>query len=395
MSILQISQILFPFITYPYLIRVLGKETYGVIAYANAVIAYLLVLINFGFNISEIKEISIHRDDINKVSNIVSSVLIIRILFFLLSTLVLIILISTIPHFNTYKWLYIAYMGILFNTAIDPSFYFQGIEKMKFTTTIVLISNTIFLVLVFVLVKNKSNYIFVPLFTSLGALTGSLIGLYFVLFKHKVKLTLQSIKDLRSHLKESLPFFSARVSVLLIDKTNIVLIGSFLGYTQVAYYDLAMKIISALKVPFGIVNQVLYPNVSKTKNVSLVIKALKILTIIYLFEYLFLCLGSGAIINLLAGPKLLPARFILYILGLTIISDLISTLMGAPMLLAIGYKNAYNKSIIISSAFYMAVISLLYLFHQIGIYQLSITTVCTSVFVLILRFKYCRTFKLI
>ncbi len=129
MSVFQISRIVFPLIIYPYLIRVLGKETYGIIAYSNAIVAYFLVLINFGFNISEVKDISVHREDIDKISEIVSSVLIIRIALLIIAAILLSILVISIPSLYTYKWLYVAYLGILINGAIEPSFYFQGHSK--------------------------------------------------------------------------------------------------------------------------------------------------------------------------------------------------------------------------------------------------------------------------
>ena len=63
---------LIPLLSYPYLIRVLGKETYGIIIFAQAIVGYFVILIGFGFNISATKEISINRDDKKKVSEIVS-----------------------------------------------------------------------------------------------------------------------------------------------------------------------------------------------------------------------------------------------------------------------------------------------------------------------------------
>jgi len=394
MSIFQISQIAFPLVIYPYLIRVLGKETYGIIAYSNAIIAYLLILINFGFNISEVKDISLYRDDINKVSEIVSSVLILRTILFIIAIVILSILIITIPTFASYKWLYLAYIGILINGAIDPSFYFQGIEKMKFITIISFLSNVAFLILMFIFINNKSQYILVPLFTSIGAMLGSMIGLYLIFGRQGIRFSFQSYQKLKFRLKESFPFFSSRVSVLVIDKSNVVLIGSFIGYTQVAYYDLAVKLVGAMKVPFGIFNQVLFPNVSRTKNVAMVIKTLKGLIIFYVLGYFSLFFIGDTMIKILGGVHLLPAKYILYLLGITMITELISTFLGAPILLAMGHKTEYTKSIIYGSLFYAIIVFILYLTNWFGIYQLTMATVAAGTFILLYRFYYCKIFKL-
>lgn len=53
LSLLQVFAILFPLLTYPYLLRVIGLELYGVIIFAQSIINYVSLVINFGFNMSE------------------------------------------------------------------------------------------------------------------------------------------------------------------------------------------------------------------------------------------------------------------------------------------------------------------------------------------------------
>jgi PST family polysaccharide transporter len=394
-SVLQISQVAFPLIIYPYLIRVLGKETYGIIAYSNAIVAYLLIIINFGFNISEIKDISVNRENIDKVSDIVSSVFIIRAFLLFLAIGILLILIVFVPAFSGYKWLYLAYLGLMINGAFDPAFYFQGIEKMKFITIVSILANVSFLILMFLFINDKSQFILVPLFTSLGAMIGSIAGLYILFARHRIRFSFQSLEKLKFRFKESFPFFSSRISVIVIDKSNVILIGLFNGYTQVAYYDLAAKLVGALKIPFGIFNQILFPNVSRSQNVSLVINILKILILFYVVAYFSLFFIGEILIKILGGISLLPSKYILYLLGITIVTELISTFLGAPTLLAKGHKNEYNRSIIYGSIFYGIVVFGLYVTNLIGIYQLTITTVCSGTFILLYRYYYCKLFKII
>ncbi len=324
LSVLQLFQLLFPLITYPYLIRVLGKEIYGVVVFSNAIIMYLSVFINFGFDISEIKEISIFRDNKKKVSEILSTVLTIRIIFALISALILSTLIVIIPELNKHKWLYIASMGLLLDAAINPSFYFLGIEKMKFITYLSVTSKFVFLILIFIVIKKPAHYILVPLLTSIGTLLSSLIGLSIIFHIQKVQFTLPSLYRVKEMITNSLPFFTSRVSVLAINKTNILLLGTFVGYTEVAYYDLAEKLVNVMKMPFNIFNQVLFPNVSKTKNIGLVKKTLKYLLGVYILGYLSLYIFSEPFIQLIGGIELVQARFVLYILGVSAITELIS-----------------------------------------------------------------------
>lgn len=395
MAVFQLSRILFPLLIYPYLIRVLGKETYGMIAFANAFIAYLIILINFGFNISEITDISVNRDNKEKLCSIISSVIIIRFILLIISFLIIFLTWFTIPVFSHHKLLYMCYSGILIGTALDLSFYFQGIEKMKYITFISFFSNCILLLLVLLFVKNSSHYLLVPLFTSIGMLISTLSGLYIVFWRNKIKFKLQPFNRLKYYMRESLPFFSSRISDTVIDKSNILLIGSFIGLKEVAYYDLASKLVMALKAPFQIFNQALFPNVSRTKNIKLVIKTLKFLIIFYVMAYVLLFIFADPAINIIAGKALLPSKYILYILGITIITELVSTFLGAPMLLISGFKNEYNKSIIYGCLFYIFIITTLFITGFITTYLLASATVFTGSFILFYRLYFCRHHKLI
>ncbi len=395
MSILQFSQIFFPLIIYPYLIRVLGKETYGIIAFSNAIIAYLLILINFGFNISEIHEISINREDKNKLSEVISSVLILRSLLAISSFIILAFMVIAIPALSVHKWLYFAYFGLLLDGALNPSFYFQGIEKMKFITYITVSSSLLFLILTIFFVTDSSKYILVPLFTSFGMLLGTLIGLYIVFVKDKIYFSVPPLKILKKHFKDSVPFFSSRASVAIMEKANYILIGSFIGYQEVSYYDLAVKLVRVMKVPYNIFNQVLFPNISRTKNISLVLKTLRMLIFVYVLGYFSLFIFGEPLIKLLGGIELLPAKYLLYLLGVTAITDLVSTFMGAPLLLATGHKKEYNMSIIFGSLSYLLQVIILYALNWIGLYQLVAVSIISGLVILIYRTYHCRNFKLI
>jgi PST family polysaccharide transporter len=394
LTLLQLTQLLFPLITYPYLIRVIGKELVGLIVYAGAITAYFTLFINFGFNISEIKEISIHRNNKPKVSEIISSVIVIRSAITIVSIIALILLVSVFDLFNQHKYLYFAYVGVMIDAAINPSFYFLGIEKMKFISIFSIIAKLIFVILIFVLVKVPEHYLLVPLFTSIGSLVGSFAGLYIVFFKHHIKFKFFSFQIIKHYMKESVPFFSSRLSLVFNTRTNVLLIGSFLGFKEVAYYDLAEKLTTVMKIPFNIINQVLYPNVSRTKNILLVKKVLKVLLLLYIIIYLTMLLWGKQAILILGSKELLPALKLLYILGLTSITELVSVFLGAPMLLISGYKKEYNFSIIYGSLFYFIVIGLLYSINNIALYQLAITAVLTSSFVLAYRLYYCKKYKL-
>ena len=73
LSILQYTTYLVPLIPLPYLVRVLGPSRYGLVEFARAIALYFVILTEYGFNLSATQEISVHRDDRRKVSEIFSA----------------------------------------------------------------------------------------------------------------------------------------------------------------------------------------------------------------------------------------------------------------------------------------------------------------------------------
>jgi len=80
LSILQAVNMFLPLLTFPYLTRILSIEKFGLLMFAQSFILYFLILVDFGFNYSATREISIHRDDRKKISEIFSSVIQVKII---------------------------------------------------------------------------------------------------------------------------------------------------------------------------------------------------------------------------------------------------------------------------------------------------------------------------
>lgn len=274
LTILQLFTSLVPVITYPYLVRVLGIDLYGTVIFAQTIISYFSLIVDFGFKSSAAKEVAVHQDNKEKLSEIVSAVFCLRSILFLFSFLCLCVAVCVIPAFREYKLLYLFSFGFTLNELLLPQFYFLGVEKMKYVTIMNIVVKTVFVVLTFVLITEPSDYLYVPLLNTFGFMGGGFVALYILFVKEKIRLVTPSFKNLKYYLKETVSLFATDVIMSIKDRINVILIGVVLGMGEVAIYDLGMKIVSVLNKPIDILNTVVFPKIAKEHNVAILKKVI-------------------------------------------------------------------------------------------------------------------------
>tara|TARA_B110000208_G_C11788990_1_gene436725 strand:+ start:826 stop:1989 length:1164 start_codon:yes stop_codon:yes gene_type:complete len=383
-----------PLITYPYLIRVLGKETYGLVIFAQALVGYLQIMVGFGFNISATKEVSVHKDNKEKLSEIVSSVIIIKIALFVIGLIILSLSLIFIEQAHNYKALFYLSLWVCLDEVLSPFWYFQGIQRMKYITYITLINRLFFLTLIFIFIQTPNDYLYVPVINGIGAIISGVIALYIIFKKHKIKFIIQPYNILKIYFKESIPIFISNVSIALYVRTNKVVLGTFFGMSEVAYYDLGEKIISLLKIPQGLITQTIFPKINKDKDINFVKKLFQYSIILNILLFILVLIFSKYIVLLLGGQQMTPAIWVINILALSVPIIALSNIFGFQVLIPFGYSKQFSRVIIYSGFIYLIQLSILWKIFGITIYSVSVITVTTEIFVLGYMLYYCKKYRL-
>ncbi|MFH0734337.1 MAG: oligosaccharide flippase family protein [bacterium] len=395
LSILQVFNLILPLLTYPYLFHVLGKSIYGLVVYAQATMALFAILINYGFNISATRDVSVNRTNNEKLNEIVSVVYIIKTLLLIVCLGLLYFIVSLIPFFNKYFLLYFFTSSILLYETFFPIWFFQGLEKMKYITIINLIAKGSFTVLIFILVKDKNDYLIIPLLNGFGALISSVIACYIIFSVHKIKFFFPNLRLINLTLKESFSFFLSRSISVAVNKMNTFLIGLFLTFTDVAYYDLAIKINDLCKIPTILINQTIYPDIARTKNIKFVLKVIKYNLILSIILWLTIFLFTDKIIMFFGSVGVVKLKYVINLLNLTTIISGISYFLGNTILVVLGHMYEFNISIIYQSILYFVIIGCLYFLNQIGLYQLTLTIVFITFFEMLFRIISIKKLKIV
>ena len=383
LSILEIIGLLLPLISYPYVIRTVGADNYGVVVFCQAIIAYVVIIINFGYNVSATRKISENRTNVFKIREIYSSIVYQKLLIFaicLVSGLFVLIFLK-----YDYSVILLGFIGLCIQEVFFPTGLFQGLERMKFITIITFVAKCSCLILIFLFVHDKKDYACIPVLYSIGGFFTSVLSVIILKKKFDIYFVKVSKYRMKEDFLESLPFFTSRLSAIVMERGNVLVIGTFFSYDMVAIYDLCAKIVSILKTPFSLVAQVIYPNVAKSKNMLLVKKSIKIVLLFGAFVCLFVYLFAPNIILLLSDTSMLGAVSILKIMVLYVPIVGISYLFGASVLVVKGYSREYNLSVVYSVLLYILMLLSFISFSKVNLYTMALAFVAPELFVALYR----------
>lgn len=109
------------------------------------------IFINWGLDISAVKDVSISRNNPGELNRIVSSVLLIKLLYLLLSASLLIVASLFVPYVYENAGLLFCCFLLCFTDILFPVWFYQGIEKMKYLALIKFISILFYTVSIFIL----------------------------------------------------------------------------------------------------------------------------------------------------------------------------------------------------------------------------------------------------
>ena len=393
--VLQGVNYIIPLFAYPFLFRMLGVDKFGLFNFAWSFIQYFLVLTDFGFNFSAVKKISENKHNPAIIERIYNNVLYAKIL---LTSIGFVILLTIIYFNNKFADNYVLFLAsyiMVCGSTIFPTWFFQGMEKMKIITIINALSKVVAFIPMFFLVRNPEHFTIVPFFFSAGYVISGIVGIFVVRYSFKIKVFKPKIKAIFLELKESFLYFLSRVSLSIYTTTSVVIIGFVLTDTMVGYYSAAEKIyiaITGLYAPFILA---IYPYMSRTKNRQLLKKIIISATILNTLGIILLILLASQIMTIIYGNASIEMIKTFKIMLFACFVYVPSVLFGYPLLGTMGHEKQANSSVIYASLFHILLLTILLLTKNLSIYSVAISIVITGCFEFSLRLFWVTKFKLL
>ena len=351
----QAGSYLLPIINIPYLLRVIGPEHYGLIAFSQAVMMYFVTLNDYGFNLSATRELAVHRDDPVLRSELYSAVMTIKCSLCVLSFLILCALVHFVPRFHSNGAVFFASFGIVVGTMMFPQWFFQGIEKMYWISMVNLTANLIFTFGIYFLVRNSSDYLIAAIVQAAGKVLAGILGLIILFSTEHVKLSVPTLAQLHHRFVDGWHLFMSTAAATLYTSSNAVVLGFVCGMTEVGYFSAAYKIFAAGQMLVSPMCQAIYPHVcslahrSRELAVDYLRKAMVVIGGLTFAGGLLVLFLAPLIVRIAMGAKYMASVPVLQLMAMTPFACAINNIYGTQGMLNFGMKPQYSRIIVISA----------------------------------------------
>ncbi len=306
---------------YPYVIRMLGIEQYGVYAFALVIANTIIQIESVPFNLPFSRDASASKS-LEERSEIFSSVMTAKLLLIVASTLIFVPVIMLIPNTEPYRVpLFIIYASILGNPFM-PNWYYQAIQKTKIIAYIqisVRLASIPFIILLVTEPQHLTRYAII--YTSCTLLC-ALVSFIYLKAGERLKIRIVSVSKSVQSIRRCLPTFMDCVSESLTKQLAGILTGSIFGMAEMTFYDLASKITQIIGYGTAGVNTALMPHVIRTgASAKKILRHEGLLCLIILFATVLL---GRPVVELLGGSGVEPAYLLTTILTLALTADFMS-----------------------------------------------------------------------
>jgi PST family polysaccharide transporter len=322
LGLVQIANYVFPFITVPIVSRIIGPDKFGVLSFASSFVTYFTILINFGFDLSATRAIAANRNNVQERNKIFNQVVLAKVLLFIVSIVLFSIALFTVPQLKDEKEVAVFSFLLCLSWVITPNWLYQGMQELSRVAMFNLVTKVIFTVIILLVVKEKSDYIWQPLAISIAQIIVGIYSFTYAIRRYNITLRKTQLQPVLQLLwKEKVIFFSM-VVINLYTTTNVVLLGFLQSEEQVGFYSAGYRLIVIIQSLISIpLSQAMFPFIgsafaqSRERGLDVVRQMLPVVTVLTFSAAFILWLFGPLVIMVLYGHKFEPSIMVFRILA--------------------------------------------------------------------------------
>lgn len=393
--LLQLAKYALPFVTLPYLARVLGPEAYSVRAYTLSVMVFVQTFTDFGFlNYGTMAVVEARKNGVLP-SSVFWTVVKAK-GFFLPCAFVMLMLVSQLLPIlkDNIAYATIAFLAVAINSLL-PDYIFQGYEKMALLTRRFILSKILSIVLIFLLIHGPLDLIFVPVIdvvSSLFALAWSYGGA--VKEFGLVHIPTSAILVMRA-IKESAKYFASSFCSTVLSSFTVIMVGLAVSDSiELSVWSMSLSVINGVQALYSPLANSLYPHMLTHQDYKAIKKICLAIFPLALLAAISIALLSNPIILIFGGSEYAGESHILAMLSPVLFFSCFNIIIGWPILGSTKQVRKLSISSAIAAAFSIFTLTFLWIAGLFTIEMAAIVRSLAEALLMVLRFWFAKSFLL-
>lgn len=333
----------------------LGVEAYGKVAFAQVLVAYLILLVDYGFSWSTSRKIAAHRSDRNFISRTFVATFVAQWSLLLAAATLGLVIVLSLERLRVDLWLYVAAFTSVVGTALFPIWFLQGLERLQSVAALQVLSRLLAVIPIFFFVKGPEDAVWVLIIGGAGTLMGGVGALWWMQRERLIDWVWPGWRAVRSELHEGASLFGSRVSISLYTTLVPLVLGWVAGPVALAYFNLADKLRKAAQSLITPLSQALFPRISYLvaaqdgSAFALIKRSLLAVLLIAGSSSLALWLLADWIVWVMGGDDFKAAATVLRWLAPVPLIIGLSNLLGVQIMLPKQMNRAFNGVLALSA----------------------------------------------
>lgn len=387
-----IATILIPFVTFPYISRVLGVESIGKWNYATAVESYFLLFGAFGINEYAVRNGAQLRREKKQLQLFASQIFSVNWIFSGIAFLLMIFIIFMFQVSTEQKMLLLILSFQVLTTPLAIDWFYSVVEDFQYVSLRTIVIQLCSAVLTLMFVKSDKDVVLYALIVVLASFVGNICNYKYS--RKYSKISLIQHCHFHEHAKNAGVFFLNSLTSTIYLNSDVVLLGWLCNDYTCGLYSVATKIYYMVKQVFNAAILTIIPRLSDyainefDKFHKFLRDILNVVLLLLVPASFGMALMRKDIIILIAGKEYLDASAALGVLSFAIFFAVLANIFANGVMLARGMEKYVMRAALAS-----AMINVLLNFVAIPTLQqtgTAITTLIAEVVMLGINLFYSR-----
>ena len=352
--LLNISSVIFPLITAPYVSRVLEPDGVGLYNFANTYAGYFALVALLGIPTYGVREVAKARDNKEELSKLTSQLMSIAAITTICISIIYFLTIALIGQL-TENYIFFLLAGfVIYLAPFKINWFYQGLEDFAFITKVSVFVKAVCVVCLFLFVREKTDLVIYIILSVFGIVIADMLN-YFKMWRSGIKPKF-TLKGLKQHVNPLLVLLASSVAMSIYTVLDTLMLGFIADYDEVGYYTNAMHISKVLVSAVTSLSIVVAPRVSyyvKSKNYEKINELSN--TSFSFVSFLSVPITIGLIC---VSPLFLPLFFGIHfvgsvapmmILSLLVIFIGLNNLTGIQILIGLGHDKLFLYSVLVGT----------------------------------------------